>query len=240
MNKIKTNKNKVVFGLKMLSILAFGLLLTPIEAFATPGYVDNPTPYITSISPNSSNVNAGTNIVIAITGNGFIPSSVARVNGSDRVTTFIDYSHILIKLNSNDTYNTDGFYINVFNGFPGGGYSNAEYFTVNRLVPVANTNKNNNSSSTITRNTVTNTNNNTDNTYSNTTQTENATNSDNDNTNSNASNLASAAILGSTGFLPSGLIQWVFFAIIILLIVILVRRIFGARKKYEDTPLKHA
>jgi hypothetical protein len=217
MNKIKTNKNKVVLCLKILSILAFSLLLMPSKTFATPGYVDNPTPYIASISPNSSNVNA-TNIVIAITGNGFIPSSIARVNGSDRVTTFIDYSHILIKLNSNDTYNTDGFYINVFNGFPGGGYSNAEYFTINRVVPVANT----------------------DNTYSNTTQTENTTNSDSNNTDGNASNLASAAILGSTGFLPSGLIQWVLFAIIILLIVIFVRRIFGARKKYEDTPLKHA
>lgn len=240
MNKIKTNKNSMVFGLKILSILAFSLLLIPSKTFATPGYVDNPTPYITSISPNSINSNMRTNIVIAITGNGFIPSSIARVNGSDRVTTFIDYSHILIKLNSNDTSNTDGFYVNVFNGFPGGGYSNAEYFTINSLVPVANTNKNNNPSSTITRNTATNTNN-TDNTYSNTTQTENTTNSDSDNTNSNASNLASAAILGSTNsFLPSGLIQWVIFAIIILLIVIFVRRIFGARKKYEDSPLKHA
>ena len=249
---MKINKNKIILSLQILSILAFGLLLMPVKTFATPGYVDNPTPYIESISPNSSNINTGTNIVIAVTGSGFTPGSIARVNGSDRVTTFIDYSHILVRLNPNDLYNTDGFYINVFNGFPGGGYSNAQYFTINKPVPVTNT-YNNNQSSTITRNatTVTNTNSNTDNTYSNsnttssnTNTTDNTTNSNsnvNDNTNSNASNLAATAIFGSSNsFLPSGLVQWVLFTILILLIVIFVRRIFGARKKYEETPLKHA
>jgi len=249
---MKINKNKINFSLQILSILAFSLLLMPIKTFATPGYIDNPAPYIESISPNSSNINRGTNMIIAITGNGFIPSSVARVNGSDRVTTFIDYSHVLVRLYPNDTYNTDGFYINVFNGFPGGGYSNAQYFTVNPI-PITNT-YNNNQSSTITRSATTvtnNTNNNTDNTYSNTntTKTNNTTNSNsnnnsnsnvNDEANSNASNLAATAIFGSNSFLPSGLIQWILFAILILLIVIFVRRVFGARKNYEESPLKHA
>jgi hypothetical protein len=238
----KINNNLMFLSLKMLSILVFSLLIIPTHVFATAGYVDNPTPYITSINPNSSNRNAGTNnMVIAITGDGFIPSSVARVNGSDRTTTFIDYSHLLIRLNQNDTYNTDGFYINVFNGFPGGGYSNAILFSTNSLVPVVNAN--NNPSSTITRNTNTITNtNNTDNIYSNTNSIENVTNTNNDNdTNKNSNNLAATAILGSANsFLPSGLIQWVFFAIIILLIVIFIRRIFGAKKNYEETPLKHA
>jgi len=216
----KINNKEIFLGLKMLSILAFSLLIIPTQTFATVGYVDNPTPYITSISPSSSNGNVRTNIVITITGDGFIPSSVARINGSDQVTTFIDYSHLLIRLNQNDTYNTDGFYINVFNGFPGGGYSNAMLFTINNLVPVANTN----------------------NTSSGINQTGNAiTNTDNNDTNKNFSNIAATAILGSqNSFLPSGLIQWVFFAIIILAIVIFVRRIFGAKKNYEETPLKHA
>lgn len=223
----KTNNNKIILGLEILSILVFSLLITPIKAFATPGYVDNPTPYISSINPNSGNPNQGSNIVIAITGNGFVPSSIARVNGSDRFTTFIDYSHILIRLNSNDTYNTDGIYINVFNGFPGGGYSNAKLFTIN----------NNNSATTITKTTTTteNNTNNTNNTYSNTNQTKNTTTTD---TNSNSSNLTSAAIFGSNSFLPSGLIQWILFAIIILLIVILVRKVFGAEAKYNEAPMK--
>ncbi|MEO5635292.1 MAG: hypothetical protein ABIS26_00735 [Candidatus Paceibacterota bacterium] len=56
----------------------------------------------------------------------------------------------------------------------------------------------------------------------------------------NESNLSANAISARTGFLPSGLLQWIFFAILILLIVILVRKILGADKKYHSTPLKHA
>ena len=213
-----TSNNKIIFGFKILSILAFSLLIIPAKVFATAGYVDNPTPYIASISPDSSNSNIGSNVVITITGDGFVPGSKARVNGSDRMTTFIDYSHLLIRLNSNDTYNTNGIYINIFNGFPGGGYSNAKLFTINNGAPITNTN----------------------NTYSNTNtnQAENATTTKD--TNSNSSNLASAAIFGSTGFLPSGLMQWILFAIIILLIVILARRFFGADAKYNQAPMKHS
>lgn len=238
----------------MLSILAFSLLIIPTKAFAV-DFVNNPIPYVTSISPDSINSPTGTNytgidynnIVIAITGNGFIPSSIARVNGSDRLTTFIDASHILIKLNPNDIRNTDGFYINVFNRLPGGGYSNAEFFTVNNIAPATNTN--NNYSATITKNTGTvNNNNNTynrtiDNTYSNTVQTQNTTNLDeNDvgNANQNFSALAATALYGSSSFLPSSLIQWVILAIIILIIIILVRRISGAKKNYDESPLKSA
>lgn len=52
--------------------------------------------------------------------------------------------------------------------------------------------------------------------------------------------LAANAIFGHVGFLPSGLLQWILFAILILIIVILTRRVFGGSKKYHDTPLKHA
>ena len=246
MNKI--NKKLIVFGFKVLSIGMFGLLVIPTNASAVVIIqTGNPTPYISSISPNSSNNNAGA-VVIAITGRKFIPSSIARVNGSERITVFIDSSHLLVKLYPSDTYNTDGFYINVFNGLPDGGYSNAEFFTVNIPAPV--TNINNNPSYTITKNTTTARNNNTNsdtfNTYSNinTTQTRNTTNADNninvDNTDKNYSALASNAIFGSNGFLPSGLTQWVILGIIILLIVILVRKIFSARKNYDETPMKHA
>jgi hypothetical protein len=59
-----------------------------------------------------------------------------------------------------------------------------------------------------------------------------------DNTNS-TSNLASNAIFGSGSFLPSGIIQWILFAIIILVIVILVRKVFGAKEAYEELPMKY-
>ena len=51
--------------------------------------------------------------------------------------------------------------------------------------------------------------------------------------------LAANAVYGSNSFLPSGLIQWVLFAIFILLLVILVRMIFGGKNNYQSTPLKH-
>ena len=53
------------------------------------------------------------------------------------------------------------------------------------------------------------------------------------------SNLAASAIFGSNSSMPSGLIQWIFFAILILLMVILVRRIYGGSEKYYAAPMKY-
>ena len=54
------------------------------------------------------------------------------------------------------------------------------------------------------------------------------------------SDLAANAVFGTNSFMPSGLIQWILFAILILLIVILVRKVTGAEDKYHSEPLKHA
>jgi hypothetical protein len=231
------NNKSIVFGLKILSILTFVLIFVPFNSVSAEGginynyynaspnptnnqaEVNNPKPIVNSISPKSSNVGVGTK-TITISGSGFVPSSVARVNGSNRPTTFIDASHLLVQTNGNDIYtyqSKGGFFITVFNRTPGGGYSNAVFFTVNNNATAsgANTNNVNNSPDTFT-------------------ETINGTNND------NYSSLASNAIFGSNSFLPSGLIQWVLFGIIILLIVIIARRVFGAREKYEESPMKHA
>ena len=54
--------------------------------------------------------------------------------------------------------------------------------------------------------------------------------------------LAAGAIFGTSNlsFLPSGLLQWILFAILILIIVILARRVFGGTKRFLQMPLKHA
>lgn len=257
----KTNTKSIVFGLKILSILAFSLLIIPIKASAIRIRKDNdnPAPRIVSISPNSINSHTGTggyysgtnyvgtNIVVVITGNGFIPNSIARINGSNRQTTFIDSSHLLIISNQNDTINTEGFYINVFNGAPGGGYSNAKFFTVENITPTINADYNNNPSYTITKNPKPVKNiypsNVPSNIYSNSAQTQSTTSSSRDSlsdTKKDHGNLAATAIFGSNTFLPSGLTQWVLFGIIILLIVIFVRKIFSAKKYYGESPMKHA
>ena len=245
MNKVNTKP--IVFGLKILSILAFSLLIIPVKASAVTyvyggengagGYEfgrfvfndnansgNNPVPAINSIIPKSANIGSGAKTV-TITGSNFIPSSIARVNGSNRNTTFIDYSHLLVQLTANDMYRTDPFFINVFNGEPGGGFSNSASFAINGAVS---TNTNNN---TYSNNNYSNTtsNNYTDTNYSNTQTTDKS-----------YSNIASNAIWGSNSFLPSGLVQWVLFAIVILLIVILARKIFGAKESYNEAPMKHA
>ncbi len=52
------------------------------------------------------------------------------------------------------------------------------------------------------------------------------------------SNLAANVIYGSNSFLPSGLVQWILFAIFILIIIILIRKVFGGEKNYHATPMK--
>ena len=53
--------------------------------------------------------------------------------------------------------------------------------------------------------------------------------------------LTANAVFGSVGGLyPSGLVQWLIFAILIITMVILIRKIFGYDKDYDSTPMKHS
>lgn len=54
-----------------------------------------------------------------------------------------------------------------------------------------------------------------------------------------ATSLTANAIFGSPGFLPSNLIEWIFFAVLVGGVVLLVRTIYGGREKYNATPMKH-
>jgi hypothetical protein len=54
------------------------------------------------------------------------------------------------------------------------------------------------------------------------------------------SDLTANAVYGDNSFLPGGLIQWVLFAIIVLIIIILARKFFGPEANYHSTPLKHS
>jgi hypothetical protein len=256
----KINKTNINIGLKMLTILAFAFIFVPFNiAMAEGGYnttystysypinypvaqENNPKPTIDSINPKSSNLGVGTK-TITITGDGFVPSSVARINAANRPTTFIDSSHLLVQVNGNDMYayrTNGGFYITVYNGLPGGGYSNSAFFAVNNTATSGGTNTNytNNNSSTSTTNfNDTNSNQNSNpnsNTSAGTTDGNNGSTNNPDSGNA----LASNAVFGSDSFLPTGLIQWILFAIFILIIVIIARRIFGTREKYLSTPLK--
>ncbi len=173
--------------------------------WGTSGVKKNPVPKISSISPKSGNVNMTTN-TITITGRNFTPNSVARINTSVRPVTFIDPSHLLLSINSNDLYmyqNNGGFFVTVFNEAPGGGYSNGKYFTIKAVKGSGTINKDGSGSSA-------------------------------------GGSLAANAFFGSGSILPSGLVSWIILGIMILIIVILARKVFGAEKRYHQTPLKHA
>jgi hypothetical protein len=211
------NKNSIVFGSAILSIavLALGLISLPNIAGATAGYIDNPTPVIDSITKSSAGTEAQT---ITIKGYGFLPTSVAKVNGADYPTTFIDYSHLMLRLNGNTIYGADSVFITVMNGAPGGGYSNAVELTNNAPLPAPSASSNTSDSYAAPDASAENTN----------------------NGDENANTLASNAIFGANSLVPSGLIQWVLFGIVAMLIIIIVRKFLGASDRYHESPLKHA
>src|SRR3989338_7460623 len=127
-------KQNMVFSFVLLAALVLGLIVIPQDTKAQyGGYIssipaatvrqDNPEPIIKSINPSASNVGVGTKTVNII-GEGFIPSSVARVNGTNRPTTFIDSSHLLAQTPRQQhisSQNEGGFLYRVINGPPGRG-----------------------------------------------------------------------------------------------------------------------
>ncbi len=252
---MKKENKSINWSLKILTILAFSLMVLPSQAAAetygtnytfgnfgndynspspvTPEVVANPRPYISSISPKSSNRGTSPRNIM-ITGNGFVPSSVARVNGLNRPTNFIDNSHLMMQALGSDMTRTDGgFYVTVLNGAPGGGFSNAEYMKLNDNVISSGVNTTIHGNPNTYQNS-TNYNNYSDNTYQ--TQTEYVP-APEDST--QYSNLASNAIFGTNSFLPSGIVQWILLGIVVLLLVIIARKIFGASDRYHSAPLKH-
>lgn len=249
MNINKIQLNKAVAGIVTLVVLpftlstsvayaAFGGYVTPYNSTSSSYPVNqysneptiNPKPFISYITPNSSGLGVGTK-TININGTGFIPYSVGRINSSQRATTFIDSNHILMQVSGGDILNyqnNGGFYISVYNGNPGGGYSNAVFFTITGgLLNTSNDNQN------VSQN-------NYGYDYGNFNEVNQYGNNSNVSGSNNQNNgLASSALFSANGIYPRTLIQWVFVAILILLIVILVRRIYGGWERYHAIPLKH-
>jgi hypothetical protein len=55
-----------------------------------------------------------------------------------------------------------------------------------------------------------------------------------------ASSQTANAISATNGFTPSGIVAWILFAILILIVIIIARKVFGSDKKYQESPMKHA
>jgi len=195
---------------------------------------NNPVPNISSISPNTVARNSGA--TITITGYNFIPSSIVKLNGINLYTTFVDSNILRAQLNSYYDINPDSTrFLNVFNPPPRGGYSNAMTLRINSAITI--------STSTIVTNTKTtntsSTNNSVKNNTSNNTNTEDEVNTQPVENSSQVKQLAANAIFGQNAFMPSSLIQWIFFFILILLGVIIWRRLYVSEED-KKVPLKHA
>ena len=235
----KTRNNLILLGLEILLILAFGVVAflptetkAYLESSLYPPYMinvrtnNNPIPTVSSIKPNSIDKIRG-RTTITIIGNGFTPDSIVRKNNSNRITTFIDSKHLLVDIFPSDVYNQNEFYLTVFNGEPGGGFSNASLFTIKNNTATTNYSTTSNSS---------NSNYNTN--YSNTSE-ENDSVSASD-FNESYGSLTANALLGSNSFMPTGLVQWIIFVILILLIIFLWRYVYRSKEKYMLEPMKHA
>jgi len=172
----KINKNSIVSGLKILSILAFSLMMTPTVALA----------------------DYGVNIVYGtLDGNYY--------NNGNLYGNNYNYNQPLYQppIYTPPPVPTPTVYSNSTNPNP------VSTTTVYRPVARANTNTTN--TGTVASTTDTNT----------------------------FSGLTANAVYGAKSFLPSGLVQWVLFAIFILLLIIMIRRTLGYRENYRAIPLKH-
>jgi hypothetical protein len=95
----------------------------------------NPVPTITSLSPPSIQSSAEF-LVLTINGSGFIPSSSVTFNQVSHASSFVNGNQLMTALNATDLSTTGSFPVVVTNPAPGGGDSNAAFFTVEQGVAV--------------------------------------------------------------------------------------------------------
>lgn len=95
---------------------------------------NNPTPSISSLSPNSAAVGSGA-FTLTVNGAGFVNGSVVRWNGSDRATTFVSTTQLTATVLAADVQAAGSFPVTVFSPTPGGGLSSSATFTVGRANP---------------------------------------------------------------------------------------------------------
>lgn len=96
--------------------------------------ITNPMPAITGINPGQVIAGSGP-FTLMITGGGFVPGSIVRVNNADRPTTFVSGSQLTAGVTGTDIANGGTLNITVFNVAPGGGTSNGVTLQVTNPVP---------------------------------------------------------------------------------------------------------
>jgi YVTN family beta-propeller protein len=96
--------------------------------------VNYPKPSITSLSPVSASAGAAAQ-TLTINGSRFFPTSTVTFHGLAHTPTFVSSTQLKINLSTSDQATGGSYAAVVTNPTPGGGESNASYFTVNNPRP---------------------------------------------------------------------------------------------------------
>lgn len=96
--------------------------------------INNPAPSTPTLSQSTLTAGAGATM-LTLTGSGYRPNSLARVNGVDRVTTYVSATELKVNLLSSDVANGGTLKITVFTPEPGGGISPEATLTINNPAP---------------------------------------------------------------------------------------------------------
>ena len=91
--------------------------------------VDNPLPGMSGASPIGA-LQGGPAFTMTVQGRNFTPSSVVRWNGTDRPTTFIDAIRLTAAITAADIAEPGTAVLTVFTPAPGGGTSDARFFSI--------------------------------------------------------------------------------------------------------------
>lgn len=100
--------------------------------------INNPTPAITSLSPNSATA-GGAAFTLTVNGTGFISSSTVWWNGALRTTQFVSATQVTASISASDIASAGTASVVVQNQSPGGGSSPAATFTINPNIPAPTT-----------------------------------------------------------------------------------------------------
>jgi uncharacterized protein (TIGR03437 family) len=107
------------------------------QTFTITAVGNNPTPGITAISPPAVGVGSPS-FTLVVTGTNFINGTKVRLNGNDRVTTFVSATQVNATILPGDVANVGDLAITTFNPSPGGGVSTAVILKVAPVVTSTN------------------------------------------------------------------------------------------------------
>jgi hypothetical protein len=106
--------------------ITFPFIVTPAQS---------PAPHLTSISPSSALAATDSTVTIFVTGTGFVPQSIATLNGKNITTNFSSPISLQALVDGNDLVAPGTEEIAVINPAPGGGVSNQIPLAIRNPVP---------------------------------------------------------------------------------------------------------